>query len=264
MKNSFSSTRFGAKISFPFIVNAIFAFLFICPALVLVFGASGLKFKVALSAALPLAVTASLSVSALISLLTRDKAVFFKRDKRMLNLYACADDELLRIFTEYFDKMHIRTSVTDMHITTDGEEWAILMLPEEVRANELALALRARTDKGKKFVAVSPFFSPAAEKYARERDITIIAEKEILSLLGEKGLLPEPEKKNFLKRLADMFNPSIGKKAVVYGLFIAASSFFIKLNVYYLIWGTLFFLYGAAAVIKGIVEKRKGKARVES
>lgn len=260
MKKSFSSTRFDAKISFPFVVNAIFAFLFICPSLMILFGASGLKFKVALSAALPLAVTASLSVSALISLLTRDTAVFFKRDKRMLKLYACADDELLRIFAEYFDKMHIQTNVTDMHITTDGEEWAILMLPEEVRANELALAFRARTDKSKKFVAVSPFFSPAAEKYARERDITIIDEKKILNLLGEKGLLPEPEKKTFLKRLADMFNPSIGKKAMVYGLFIAASSFFIKLNVYYLIWGTLFFLYGATAFIKGKIIGRQNAA----
>ena len=252
------------KSSFPFVANAIFTFILICPALLLVFGASGLNFKIALSVAVPLSVTASLSLAALISLVTRDKAVIIRHDKRMLMLNACADDEILRYFCEYFNKMHIQTSVTDMHITTESEEWAILMLPEEVRANELALAFRARVDKTKKFCAVSSAFTPAAVKYAETRGITIIGEDEIIKRLGEFELLPEPEKKNVLKRLAEIFNPAIGKKAIVYGLFIAASSFFIKFGGYYLIFGAAFFLYGAAAMIKGWVEKRKANVGVEN
>ena len=274
------------KLSLPFIVNSVLSFALILPFLTLVFGASGLKFFTALSVALPLAITASLGAGVLLTTLSKGKSPFDAHNPRMLILNACTDDELQAYFSAYFQNKHKCTYATDKHLTIfdenreggkeedgqgkkdetggdvgkDGgyppereyeEEYYLAFYPEEVRANDLATIELFCTESAKagKLTVLSMAFSPAAVAYAEKRKIRLCDEKQILGMLDEFDLLEDVKKKPLAERLKGLFNPVFGKKAIFYGLFIAALFPLVTFGLYYAIFGLALFAYGLTAVL---------------
>lgn len=175
--------------------------------------------------------------------------------QRMLKLYLCTDDEIQEIFKALFDKLHICARVCGRHMRLGSSLTVISPLSiAPMTADGLIKVLRECPYPGS-YAVISAEFTPDAKKIADILGVKLIPASSLGALLDEFDLLPAidaPMKKpRFFTRFSSFLYKTNGRRFLIYGTFLFVLSSFTFYPVYYIVFGTVFVVYGLIAAFFG-------------
>ena len=181
-------------------------------------------------------------------------------DRRMCRLYLCTDDEIQAIFGAIISDLHICATVSGRHMRlADGATMIAPLLDEPYSGDDVIREYRAA---GRRLAIISRAFSPKATAVAETLGVTLVSTRSFANYLDERGLLPaaeEPRKPAVKSRLSVFFYRKNGRRFLVYGAFLCAVSSVVFYPVYYLVFGTVFIVYGLIAAFFGKYADDGGK-----
>ena len=175
--------------------------------------------------------------------------------QRMLTLYACSDGEIEKIFSALLNELHICANVSGRHITFESGKTVVAPLKTDPITLDDVISFKREYPAADPLVIISAAFSANAAAYCKSFDVILFSADNFGRLLDDHGLLPKSDttiKKPPLSiRLSIFFKRRSGKRFLLYGAFLCALSPLVIYPVYYIVFGTVFVVYGLIAAFFG-------------
>ena len=193
----------------------------------------------------------------------KKNSLFLKNEfeRRMLILYACSDGEIQKIFSKILDRLHICADVSGRHMEISGGNIIVAPLKTEPLSADDIIFIKRSHPFARSVTVISAAFSPNAVRVCRALSITPFPAVDFGRFLDGLGLLPAADKNikkpSLLNRFSVFSEKQNGKRFLIYGAFLCALSPLVFYPAYYLIFGTIFTVYGLIALFFG---KSKTKA----